>query len=71
MSKDLAIAPPWFRVGRNRRSEFIPIHPCDRKLPKETEPVSALPLETIRVIRGNYSWSIPVRMFAAVKRVLR
>jgi len=59
-------------IVRNARSECIRISPCD-PLPvsgTKSEAASAPPLASIRVIRGQYTWSIPVRMFGAVERAV-
>ncbi len=71
MKKGINLFPTWLRVSRNRRNELIQVAPCDPKSPVELEAVSSVPTASIRVIRGQYTWSIPVRMFCAVERAGR
>ena len=47
----------------------IRVYPCDPgSISGQESEASALPFASIRVMRGQYTWSIPVRMFGAVER---
>lgn len=62
------LLPAWLQAGRSRRNESILVTPCDLLSSVGLKAVSAAPAASIRVTRGNYTWSIPVRLFCALER---
>ena len=71
MKKRLHLIPAWLRSSGNRRNESIRVTPCDPLSEIGLEAAASAPAASVRVTRGNYTWSIPVRLFCAAGRAGR